>query len=82
MTTRPYAIVIHRNPQGVDHLRLVAPNGEIVMGSENFSKPANASRSATRLQEAAKRGFVIRRDVPVAKPAKKVAALLKKGVKA
>ena len=78
MTQRQYTIVPYVNKNGVEHLRLLAGNGEIVMGSENFSKPGNAMRAAKRLQEAATRGFRIGEKV-FEKPARKpVAALLKK----
>lgn len=59
MNNRPYTIVRYKNRKGVEHLRLVAGNGEIVMGSENFSAPSNCLRAAKRLIEAGQRGFVL-----------------------
>lgn len=59
MTTRPYTLQRYKNAKGIEHIRLVAGNGEIVMGSENFSAPSNCLRAAQRIAEAGKRGFVI-----------------------
>lgn len=59
MTKRKYKIQPIQNSKGVQHLRILAGNGEIVAGTEQFSKPGNAQRAAVHLKEAGEAGFDI-----------------------
>lgn len=70
MNNRPYTIERYKNRKGIEHLCLVAGNGEIVMGSENFSAPSNCLRAANRIIEAGKRGFVLGEKKIAEQPAK------------
>ncbi len=48
---RNYRLVPVRHPDGMAHIRMVAPNGEIVMTSENYQSLENAKRAARKIIE-------------------------------